>query len=361
MTYISSFKSVGELKSLSDGDLLTHTKSAIAQEKKATLAVLKSLQEVQHRMLYASRGYESLHSFCVKELGYSDGEAHRRLSAMRLLTELPEIESKIKDNKLSLSTASQIQNFFRGQSKSKTEAIHLNAAPAAAAESAVPGPPLGYNPLATREDKLKLVTELEGKSRRDIERHLVSLLPESAAAHVYRGPEERAVSATQTEIRITVDQQLYDKLKRIGEVSGHTSMKDIIAYLASRLIKQIDPVEKAQRNVSVDPAPKVSPNTQVTSSTTSPAKVAGRYIPSTVRHYVWMRDKGSCAFIDGVTKRRCGSTYKLEIDHITPFAKGGTSLDAANLRLLCKAHNRLEAVRAYGKSKVAQNYTRRFN
>jgi hypothetical protein len=49
----------------------------------------------------------------------------------------------------------------------------------------------------------------------------------------------------------------------------------------------------------------------------------------------------------GETGHRCPARTKLEYDHIEPVACGGaSSLD--NLRLRCRAHNQLEAERAFG-------------
>ncbi len=54
-------------------------------------------------------------------------------------------------------------------------------------------------------------------------------------------------------------------------------------------------------------------------------------IPTSVKLEVWKRDKGKCV--------QCGSTDNLHFDHILPFAKGGTSLKAENIQLLCARHN----------------------
>jgi 5-methylcytosine-specific restriction endonuclease McrA len=43
------------------------------------------------------------------------------------------------------------------------------------------------------------------------------------------------------------------------------------------------------------------------------------------------RDRGQCVL--------CGSTKNLHFDHDIPFSKGGSSLTAANVRLLCAKHN----------------------
>lgn len=56
-----------------------------------------------------------------------------------------------------------------------------------------------------------------------------------------------------------------------------------------------------------------------------------RLIPSSVKLEVWKRDKGRCV--------KCGSRDNLHFDHIIPFSKGGSSLVADNIQLLCARHN----------------------
>ncbi|HEY3399344.1 MAG TPA: HNH endonuclease [Geothrix sp.] len=56
-----------------------------------------------------------------------------------------------------------------------------------------------------------------------------------------------------------------------------------------------------------------------------------RMIPSLVKQAVWKRDQGRCVL--------CGDKKNLHFDHEIPFAKGGSSLVAENVRLLCARHN----------------------
>lgn len=56
-----------------------------------------------------------------------------------------------------------------------------------------------------------------------------------------------------------------------------------------------------------------------------------RMIPTAVKLEVYKRDKGRCVL--------CGSTDNLHFDHEFPYSKGGTSLSAKNIRLLCMRHN----------------------
>jgi hypothetical protein len=56
-----------------------------------------------------------------------------------------------------------------------------------------------------------------------------------------------------------------------------------------------------------------------------------RLIPTAVKLEVWARDKGQCVL--------CGSKENLHFDHDLPYSKGGTSLTAENVRILCMKHN----------------------
>ena len=62
-----------------------------------------------------------------------------------------------------------------------------------------------------------------------------------------------------------------------------------------------------------------------------------RVIPSDVKREVWKRDQGKCV--------QCGSSDNLHFDHILPFSKGGSSLVAENVQLLCARHNLAKSAR----------------
>jgi hypothetical protein len=62
-----------------------------------------------------------------------------------------------------------------------------------------------------------------------------------------------------------------------------------------------------------------------------------RLIPSSVKQAVWKRDGGKCVM--------CGAGDELHFDHVVPFSKGGTSLSAENVQLLCARHNLQKSAR----------------
>lgn len=57
----------------------------------------------------------------------------------------------------------------------------------------------------------------------------------------------------------------------------------------------------------------------------------GRMIPSQVKQEVFRRDQGKCV--------ECGEKNNLHFDHILPYSKGGSSIVATNIQLLCARHN----------------------
>jgi 5-methylcytosine-specific restriction endonuclease McrA len=80
----------------------------------------------------------------------------------------------------------------------------------------------------------------------------------------------------------------------------------------------------------------------------SPARpsLRPRHIPAEVKRAVWARDEACCTWplaSGGV----CGSKTRLELDHIVPVARGGTST-VSNIRLLCATHNGLAARQVFG-------------
>lgn len=84
---------------------------------------------------------------------------------------------------------------------------------------------------------------------------------------------------------------------------------------------------------------KKSAKTQAQSQQQISKNKRSRYIPASVRVSVLNRDKYKCVF--------CGKSAKqveLEVDHIIPFAKGGSN-DLSNLQTLCFDCNRGKGVR----------------
>ena len=78
--------------------------------------------------------------------------------------------------------------------------------------------------------------------------------------------------------------------------------------------------------VAVFVAGEEEPNSPLRSSETR-----RRVIPTQVKLEVWKRDGGKCVL--------CSASEELHFDHVLPYSRGGTSLVAGNVQLLCARHN----------------------
>jgi len=75
-------------------------------------------------------------------------------------------------------------------------------------------------------------------------------------------------------------------------------------------------------------------------------RARSRYISGATRERELERAGYQCEYT-GAGGVRCTARVGLEIDHIEPYAKGGSSGEE-NLRVLCRAHNLFSASREYG-------------
>jgi len=103
-------------------------------------------------------------------------------------------------------------------------------------------------------------------------------------------------------------------------------------------------------NCHAVPAPTCTTTTPAPDDDAALASPHSRHVPNDVRRAVLARDGARCTWRgpDGV---RCNSRAWLELDHVTPFGYGGDH-HPANLRLFCRAHNRLAAEQAYGQHTI---------
>jgi hypothetical protein len=301
-------------KSLSNDALLRTTQALVAEERKLTTEILWHLHEIQVRRLYAEKGYASLFEYAVQALGYSEAAVGRRIAAMRILVDVPEIEPALQKGDVSLSTLSTLQSFIQR----KEEPV-------------------------SKSEKKELVMALQGKSRRECEKYLVALDPLAATLQ----EKARVISPTQTEIRFVADESLMEKLQKIRELDGHTqshsSYLELFHRMADLALKKLDPLATNKTSLKSTPPAELKSDTTPSeaiqdTNSVRPKNTNPRYVPAAFKREIWRRDQGQCAYQNSNGKR-CSSRYALEIDHINPLALGGKT-EISNLRLLCRSHNR---------------------
>jgi hypothetical protein len=340
---------------LSDDRLSSHLKGAVQREKTATLEVLEYLLEVERRKLYSTCSYSSLFEYVVQELGYSESQASERINSMRLLRSVPEVREKLESGELSITTASQIQRFIKNEKRFAGEDL-------------------------TPEEKIKLVDLCSNQSKRDVERTLFAM--QSDEAKIESAERTRWVSEDHVELKFLVSDGVVRKISEVRNLVGEAPLSRIFAdaldaYLLvlkkkhhrawtlqpdrgpegnehgepeANSVPAKEGAVVAEAMEEIDPIPTdlvALPATWTQSleekkGKTSPSP-GSRYVPAVFRRMVFARSNGQCEFVDQKTKNRCLSRYRLQIDHIFPFAKGGKT-QPDNLRHLCANHNQRSAI-----------------
>ncbi len=78
-----------------------------------------------------------------------------------------------------------------------------------------------------------------------------------------------------------------------------------------------------------------------------------RYVSAKFRRELTQESGHQCTF-KSASGVRCNQTAYLQIDHVRPWAMGGSSHEKENLRVLCRAHNQLLAREYFSKARGFQ-------
>jgi len=121
---------------------------------------------------------------------------------------------------------------------------------------------------------------------------------------------------------------------------------ELIGIATKLALQKLDPAQEPKRKKQAKPETEMKPTTEVKAQPAKPesrrAKPApvSRYVTAQVKREVWRRDQGKC--------EQCKSVHRLQIDHIQPYALGGSN-ELTNLRLLCFHCNQREADQKLGR------------
>ncbi|MBI1859611.1 MAG: HNH endonuclease [Deltaproteobacteria bacterium] len=254
-------------ENICDEILLTETKAAVLKEKTQTSRVLDYLAEVDRRRLWLKEGYASLYDFCIRYLGYSEGETHRRVQACRLSQKVVEVKPLLENGTLSLTSLTLL------------------------------------SPVLEKANAQDLLPKVINKPSREVADILAKEFPEKI--------QKKEI------LKIVLDEELKELLDHAKRLA---SEKDG-AVLLKKVLKDFVRQKKTRNTVT--------------------PRHTHRVLARTARE-VRDRDAYQCSYV-GPNGVRCNQTAHLQIDHIRPYALGGSSRDLANLRLLCRAHNLAKA------------------
>ena len=274
----------------------------------------------------------------TRELSYSEDQAYRRIQAMRLLKELPEIEEKINDGSLSLTHLGMAQSLFKREEKSQKN--------------------------FSKKEKIEILEKLKNTSKREAEKITVSF----SSSPVVPFEKIRAVSRQDVEIKFTAKEEVLKKIQKLKALLAHRNpnlrLSELFDQLCDLGIEKWDkskpsaPKQTATIAQSSAPARAARQQKQVVQSNISHSlepvtkaqmsdlRSLAPMTKAQIKREVWQRDQGRCQI--------CNSQYAIEIDHKFPRALGGSDTKE-NLRLLCRSCNQRAAIEAFGLQKMEKH------
>ncbi|HTQ46172.1 MAG TPA: HNH endonuclease, partial [Polyangiaceae bacterium] len=293
---------------------------------------LAHLVEVEERRLHLEAACPSMFQFCVRRLRMSEDEACRRIHAARLARRFPDLLVRIERGDLTLSTIALLHGALTeatypelveaaaGKTKAEVEALLAKRSP-------MPDVPAAITAIPTQPPIVTLGVEK---------------VPASAAAS---GPQLAPLSETRHKVQFTASDELRKKLEHAQDLMRHANAEGDLAVVVERAVDLLlEKLEKQRLGKTSRPRP--------SREQSDPSRVS-----RATRRAVFERDGERCTFTDA-EGHRCPATSWLELDHVIPRARDGTS-EAGNLRVRCRAHNALHAEQTFGKEHVARKIRER--
>lgn len=195
------------LNHLSDEKLLQDTQRLVAQEREVLIEVLHHLKEIERRRLFSALRFQSLFDYAVRHLGYSEDQACRRIAAMRLLKEVPQIEAKISSGELTLTNIGMAQTLFRKEKQSSGIAF-------------------------SGKEKADVLQKLEGLSKRAAEK---VVLAHSSTPSPLVFDRMKAHSESLIEIKFLAPEALQEKIAHLKGLIAHRKPNPSLAQLFDEL------------------------------------------------------------------------------------------------------------------------------
>jgi hypothetical protein len=347
---------------------------------------LVALAGFDRRRGWEPLGHANLFAFLHVELRLSKSAAFYRKSAAEPLQDFPEVIEPLRDGRLCLSTIVELakvlteenrtvvaQRFF-GLSAREAQELVAELQPREVPSTRMvvtrlldrsePPPANAAQPLLTFPTATATATAFPPESVDTADTH-----PNGGGGRLVTKPDEIVpLTADVRRVHFNVGRQVVRKLEAAREGLSHSirdaTMEQVLeAALDLLLEKQARArgLVKKPRGVAGMAAPRVeapgntvtemheaSPTLALVPSEPPPPRRTGprETIPAAVRRAVWERDGDRCSWpLD--SGGCCGSTHRLELDHINPWARDGEPT-VANLRVVCHSHNALAARQAFG-------------
>ena len=305
-----------------------HLSTLLRHEHGAMADFLVALADFDRRGLWRELGHSCLFYYLQRELRLSDGAAHFRKVAAKLIQGFPEVVDPLREGKLCITSIVELARVVTPENRDEVlpRFFHMSKRQAKAVAAAI----LPAAVVPRREVVTEVRPEVRPAELRPDETPPSRPEPESRLALPMK---VEPLTANDHRIHITVSSRFLEKLDAARRGHGHVqpgATKEQVIEAALDLLLE----KQARRRAEVE-KPQKNPR---------PAKPD--HVTAAVKRAVWARDGGKCQWpVDGGGV--CGSTTRLEIDHVVPRGRGGPST-VENSRLICAVHNQLAARQVYG-------------
>ncbi len=355
MHTITNHDLAARLRALSDCDLAARTEQLARDERVATVQLLHHLNEIARRKLYLELGFSSLHDYCTRGLAYSSPSACRRIRAARCIKEFPSVLSLLERGELDLGTIALIEPVLtednHGAVVARVRGCTYRQVRRVVAEYGAP--------LAIPEERIEPVRAFVTPA--DVDAVLFDREVDRAMPH----PSGRAngswvVSEQKMFVQFLASEALIEKYEEAKALLSHrhpdAGFAEVLAVLLNEFIERHSPAARQKRREKRRVAAAGGKSSTVGADGGHERSDTTRHIPVCTRDEIFTRDEGQCTYV-GPGGTRCRSRHALQVDHIRPYAAGGTH-DPENLRLLCAAHNRLAAEHTLGEQVMRRYWPR---
>jgi hypothetical protein len=325
-------------------DLTSRLAVLLRNERAALADFLVALAAFDRERRWLELGYGSLFDFLHRELGLSKGAAFYRKTAAELIRRFPEVVEPLRDGRLCLTSVGELSKVITPENR---EAIlprffHVSRTEAKAVSAelcpALAPPRRDVVTSAARSDGRALptaaLTDDLGQAVHPVNR-LLEIRTDAAAAASLASPaapptppgrerrdETQPLTGDLSRLHLTVSRQFLRKLEAARAALSHcrpgASAQEILEAGLDLLLAQ-----HAKRKGLTDKPRR------------SPPPSSPEHLPVHVKRAVWKRDDGRCQWpLEG--GGICGSSHRVEFDHVDPRGRGGPST-IENVRLLCDA------------------------
>ena len=309
----------------------------LRHEQEGLAGFLVALAEFDRERLWLQLGHASLFSYLHHDLRLSNAAAHYRKVAAGLIQRFPEVVEPLRQGKLCLTSMADLARVMTPENRAEVLPRFFYRSKREAREVAVEIRPAAVIPqrdvVTTVPDASAHGASLFRPGETGMTQPLRVGSGATASAAAQRSFVTEPLSLELCRIHVTVTKRFVAKLDSARAGQSHAQPEASAGEILETALDLL--LEKQARRRSEVARPQANPRPS-----------GPNHVPAAVRRAVWSRDRGRCTWpLD--SGGTCGSTRRVELDHIVPRGLGGPST-VDNCRLLCRVHNDLAARLVYG-------------